>query len=100
MAETVRAEVPGRPDWNGLPEGTWESRLLEAREGVIDIGSHSVRLVVYAGGGRVPIPILNGIQQVEDCDGRDRHGDPERDRPGPVHRPPSMVDMRRLHCTM
>jgi exopolyphosphatase / guanosine-5'-triphosphate,3'-diphosphate pyrophosphatase len=59
MAETVRAEVPGRPDWNGLPEGTWESRLLEAREGVIDIGSHSVRLVVYAGGGRVPIPIFN-----------------------------------------
>jgi exopolyphosphatase/guanosine-5'-triphosphate,3'-diphosphate pyrophosphatase len=59
MAEGVRTAIAGQPDWSGVPEGTWQARLLEAREGVIDIGSHSVRLVVYAGGGRVPIPIFN-----------------------------------------
>lgn len=59
MAEGGRMAIAGQPEWGGAPEGTWEARLLESREGVIDIGSHSVRLVVYAGGGRVPIPIFN-----------------------------------------
>jgi exopolyphosphatase/guanosine-5'-triphosphate,3'-diphosphate pyrophosphatase len=58
MAE-VRGAVVGRPDWEKTAEQTWQSHLSEAREGVIDVGSHSVRLVVYAGGGRVPIPIFN-----------------------------------------
>ncbi|MGE5538908.1 MAG: Ppx/GppA family phosphatase [Gemmatimonas sp.] len=59
MADSARSVVAGRPDWDKTAEPTWQSHLSEAREGVIDIGSHSVRLVVYAGGGRVPIPIFN-----------------------------------------
>jgi exopolyphosphatase / guanosine-5'-triphosphate,3'-diphosphate pyrophosphatase len=59
MADGGRAAVVGRPVWEGSPNSTWEARLAVEREGVIDVGSHSVRLVVYAGGGRVPIPIFN-----------------------------------------
>ncbi len=59
MADGVRAAVTGRPAWEGSLEGAWEARLATVREGIIDVGSHSVRLVVYAGGGRVPIPIFN-----------------------------------------
>lgn len=59
MAEGGRIAAAVSSEASGALESTWEERLSESREGVIDIGSHSVRLVVYAGGGRVPIPIFN-----------------------------------------
>ena len=58
MAEGGRSVVAGKV-WEGVSGSTWEAQLSVEREGVIDVGSHSVRLVVYAGGGRVPIPIFN-----------------------------------------
>jgi exopolyphosphatase/guanosine-5'-triphosphate,3'-diphosphate pyrophosphatase len=57
MADGGRAAVAGRSDRE--PTADTSAVAHEPREGVIDIGSHSVRLVVYAGSGRVPVPIFN-----------------------------------------
>ena len=42
-----------------MPSKAAESRPLFERVAVIDIGSNSIRLVVYHDGGRAPLPVFN-----------------------------------------